>query len=159
MGRVIPLGAGGGGSISAFVARLSADQTSGLNVNGHVEFDESEGDLATLSTGAGQSLGLVTIAQTGRYVVWIGMRAFCNEGSYTMELRDDSDDSPILDIAGGKVRIYATDNSPTDVTEHPGMMTVCDLTAGQVIKLDTVTDAAFERAYADHTNLTLLRIA
>jgi hypothetical protein len=53
---------GAGSSFKYGLYTLSADQTSHLAVNDHIEWNTSAGSLGGLSTGSGQANGIVTLA-------------------------------------------------------------------------------------------------
>lgn len=84
----------GGGSVSTSTLNfkyglytLSADQTTNLLNNNHIEFDTSEGSLGGLSTGAGQADGIITLPAGKTYKATFGTCAVgTGNGSYGFRL-------------------------------------------------------------------------
>jgi hypothetical protein len=143
-----------------YVARMSVDQTF-FNVGEHVEFNIEAGNagLATVSTGAGQAQGLITINQTGTYWLSMGMYAF--SGSvlfYEVELQDDLN-VPVADVCGVTARIYSADRFGTDRTESSFWGGVYNFTAGDIVKLRCIAESADPTVGRVGTTFSLLKLA
>lgn len=164
-GRPFSRRAGGGGGASGtdidgwFVARLSANQDANNNINQHVEYDVSNGSgIATLSTGAGQANGLVTINETGDYYVSMSMRALVNESSFLHGLRFHPSDTDVVDKAGAPLWIVGYDNVSINSTECTRIASIVSFTAGDIIKQDVLSSTTIVRYYFEFASLVLLKV-
>lgn len=154
---------GGGEAASSFTnwfsASLSSDQSTNLAVDDHIEFDQDDNSTTSV---ASVSSGLITINRTGNYLILITLGGQCNEGQFEAELRDNSDDSPILDVAGVAMRVQSSDNfsaGGTDNAESPYIGSVVSLTSGQVIKVDTALSQNLTAYFSDRCSITLIEVS
>jgi hypothetical protein len=147
----------GGGPLAAafdgyFSTRLLADQTTNINAGDHIEFNRLAGEAATVNA------GLITVAEAGTYLAVGTLGAEINEGSVTMSLRDNSDDSDIQDVCGAVVRWRTFDNFNTDATEVDYSAGIVTLSAAQVIKVDIVSETNLLTWYADRCTFNLFHV-
>ena len=74
---------------------LSADQTSNLNVNDHVEFNISEGESTRVDvqTGVGQANGIFELDQNGIWlcIAWMYVEFSASAGNFTTRWRRNGD--------------------------------------------------------------------
>lgn len=133
---------------------LSANQTTNLAEDNHVEWDLIQGmghtGLISLSTGAGQLDGLITLAAGRIYVVYGYLGAQVDEGNISIRWRDHSNDSVLISMEGVGSRSLLT-NDPGSVTDNCPTMCECIVldcrTAGKTIKLDVQTIGSGAIAY------------
>lgn len=143
----------------SYTARLSADQTTNLAIGNHWELDLDDNPaVASVSTGAGQANGLVTVNRTGLYIVEFSWRITINESSYEAVLRSHPSNADLLDVAGQNLAILANDDSNTTVTEITGQSSIFSLTAGDVIKVDFRAGANLVAVNHEFTQLTLVAV-
>ena len=145
------------------VARLSANQSTNVAVDNHIEFDQegSRGNRFSLATGAGQANGLITV-QPGTYEIDFDARITLSTTSEVfLELRDNSDDSVITDVAGGNFRPHfpAVTNGG-NASPAPHMRSIFTFTAPITIKMDikSISAGTISLITADQTKIMIREV-
>jgi hypothetical protein len=126
-------------------AGLSADQTTNISEDNHIEFDTSSvvGTSISLATGAGQANGLFTLTGGKLYEVYAHLNPLVNEGQCLVQWLDSSDDSTINDVLGiemGPFRMM--DQYGTDNVEIPTQTFLYQPVSDITIKLDVIASPA-----------------
>lgn len=125
---------------------LSANQTTNLAVNNHVEFDSitQVGDLISLSTGAGQADGIITLSAGWYYQIWfsLGSSSMTN-AEVVWTWRNHPADTTVTGVTGlACTQTLIDSGTAADAINHgDGILTVDCLLVGMVIKADKASAA------------------
>jgi hypothetical protein len=129
--------------MSAYVARMSTDQTADMGNGTPLKLDTDNGETAIASLSAFE----VTIAAAGLYYIKIGCAASLNASVVVNELRDGAGNE-VFDVHNQILQILVTDDQSTDFSEVDPVGSIFDLPAGQVLRIQrTSTTTSINRYY------------
>lgn len=127
-------------------ARQGSNQTLNVGVNNHLEFNvhSSRGDSITISTGAGQAAGIITVQPGKLYEIHVEVSAVVNEGHSQSRLVQHPSDVALVGISGTNSMLHRhIDNVAHDTVSTQSSVLVIAPTVETSFKLDITTNVNF----------------
>lgn len=121
------------------IVSLNTTQTTNFAVGNHIQFDTVLGNgFVTISSGTGQSLGLITLPKGFYWLLRIFIGGTANEGLTRAKLTNSNDVAIVMPNGAGTGLMYFCDmNSNTNTSATGSSTVVVDATtAQQIVKVD-----------------------